>query len=277
VIVVCFSAFVVALGHGHEWGYASFRTGVFLTAAAVSAFWLIRIETRTASPIFDPGLLKIRLFILPIVSAMILFAGLFFIVFLMPFFLVHPSGRSVDQAAYMMVIPFVFLFFVSPLSGALSDRMGSRLLCTLGMGVLAAALFSLALLSPTAPFFSVAWRLALAGIGTAIFISPNSAVAMGAAPVHRRGVAAGTVATARNFGMMMGVALAGLIFNSVFAAFSGEPGLRNYRPELESSFMAAFHHAMAAGGIVVLMGVGVAFFRGPEGRNRSVSEDGGGH
>ncbi len=264
LILVCFSTFLVALSHSYEWGIASLKTGALLGVSGGAVVWLVRIETRTPFPVFDPGLLKIRLFILPIVSAMILFAGLFTIVFLMPFFLVHPSGRTVDQAAYTMVIPFVFLFFVSPLSGALSDRMGSRLLCTVGMGVLAAALFSLAMVSPAASFVSIAWRLALAGVGTAVFISPNSAVAMGAVPYQRRGVAAGTVATARNLGMMMGVALAGLIFNSVFRMFSGGDGLRIYQPALAPWFMGAFHAAMAAGGILAVTGIGVAFFRGPE-------------
>ena len=139
-LTIIYDNYAYVDGMETDWGFAALRTWSLFCVAGISALWLVRIEKRTPSPIFDPGLMKIRLFILPIIAAMILFAGLFTIVFLMPFFLVNPSARSVDQAAYMMVIPFVFLFFVSPLSGTLSDRMGSRLLCTLGMGVLAMAL-----------------------------------------------------------------------------------------------------------------------------------------
>jgi MFS family permease len=212
----------------------------------------------------EPSLLNIRLFSLPTLAAVIVFVSLFSVVFLMPFYLVHPSGFAIDKAGYMMVIPFISLFLVSPLSGTLSDRIGSRLLCTIGMMVLAAALLSLSRLTPSAATLDIAWRLALAGIGTAIFISPNSATVMSAVPAKRRGIAAGTVATARNLGMAIGVAQAGLIFNSTFYRLSGGLSLRVYRPDLESFFMAAFRNAMLAGGIVALVGVIIAYFRGPE-------------
>lgn len=264
LLVICFSTFIIVLSNAYDWGYTSIRTLLFVAVSALSGMCLVRVEMRTVHPIFETSLLNIRLFTLPILSAMIIFAGLFTIVFLMPFYLVHPAGFSIDKAGYTMVIPFVCLFFVSPLSGAISDRIGSRMLCTLGMMVLSAALFFMSQLSPSASYFSIAWRLALAGIGTAIFIAPNSSAAMSAIPLNRRGIASGTVATARNLGMVIGVALAGLIFNSVFQAMSGGFSLKVYRSELEPFFMASFRYAMLAGGILAGLGVLIAFLRGPE-------------
>ena len=264
LLVICLCSFVITVTCIHDWGYASMRTIAFLAVSIVSAVWLFRIETRKLHPIFDPTLMSIRLFTLPILSAMILFVSLFAMIFLMPFYLVHPSGFSMNKAGYIMVTPFVFLFFVSPFSGALSDRIGSRMLCTLGMVVMMVGLFSLSRLSPSSSIFPVCWRLALVGIGTAIFIPPNSAAAMSAIPPERRGVAAGTVATARNLGMVLGVALAGLIFNSIFHGLSGGLSLKIYYPGLESFFMGAFRYAMITGSIVAGIGVIVAFLRGPE-------------
>jgi hypothetical protein len=132
------------------------------------------------------------------------------------------------------------------------------------MGVLSAALFALSKLSPTEPAFAVAWRVALVGVGTAIFISPNSAAVMSAVPPNRRGIAAATVATARNLGMALGVAQAGLIFQHSFFKISGGLRLKHYSSELEPFFMAAFQNAMIAGALVAAVGVLVAFFRGSE-------------
>ena len=102
------------------------------------------------------------------------------------------------------------------------------------------------------------------GIGTAIFISPNSSVVLGAVYQNRRGIAAGTVATARNMGMVIGVALAEIIFNNIFTARSGGLTLKVYGAEMEPFFMAAFQAAMLAGCFVAGLGVVVAFLRGPE-------------
>ena len=79
--------------------------------------------------------------------------------------------------------------------------------------------------------------LGVVGLGTGIFISPNNSALMGSAPRTRQGIAAGILATARNFGMVLGVGLAGAIFTTILAlnqppgtaipslAGSAQPGL----------------------------------------------------
>jgi EmrB/QacA subfamily drug resistance transporter len=264
LMMSCICFFLLALTRLDHWGYGTMRTVVFFSISAVCIVGFIRTELHTSHPIFDPALMKIRLFTLPTLSATIIFMSLFTIIFLMPFYLMHPAGFSVDRVGYMMVTPFILFFFVSPISGAISDQIGSRFLCTLGMVVLSIALFSFSFLSAQSPVYSIIWRLALAGIGIAIFLPPNSAVVLSAVPTNNRGVAAGTVATARNLGMVLGVAIAGLIFNSTFRAFSGGLYFKIYQPELESIFMTAFKYAMRAGGLIACFGIVVSFLRGSE-------------
>ncbi len=237
----------------------------FLIAIGVgSAGWFFIVETRTSHPILDPELLRIRLFTIPILSALILFMGVFTMVFLMPFYLVYPCGFPMNKTGMTMVIPFAFLFIVSPLSGTLSDRMGSRILCSLGMMCLSSGLLTLAGLTPDADYGSVIWRLSLVGIGIALFIPPNSSAALSAIHPSRRGIASGMVATARNLGMVMGVALAGLVFNGIFYSLTGGLSLKEYLPEMEPHFMTAFHYAMWTGGIVAAVGAVVSYLRGPD-------------
>ncbi len=267
LLAVCLGSLLLAITHGYEWGYASapilVLTGIFLA----STICLILVEQRVVHPILAGDLFRIRLFILPIVAAVILFMSLFSLVFLMPFFLLDPGGFNVDHAGYLMATIFVFLFVVSPISGALSDRMGSRLLCTFGTAIVATALFLLSRLPADASVFAIIWHLALAGIGMAVFIPPNSATALSFIPPHRRGIASATVAAARNLGMVLGVAISGAMFNSSFQRLSGGIQLTIYRPSMESIFMTAFHAAMAGGMAVALFGVIISFLRGPEPRN----------
>ena len=185
------------------------------------------------------------------------------VIFLMPFYLIHPCGLPVDKVGLVMVMTFIFLFFISPISGSLSDRMGSRMLCSVGMVLVAISLFTLAKLTSEQSVFAIAWRLALIGLGTAIFLPPNTSTAISAVPQNRRGVAAGTVATARNLGMVIGVALAGAVFNSSFHTLSGGLNLKVYRPELAPIFMDSFRYAMMTGSGVAMVGVILAFLRGP--------------
>ena len=182
----------------------------------------------------------------------------------MPFYLIHPAGYPVNVVGGIMACIFISLFIVSPFSGALYDRIGSRLLCTLAMAIIACSLFSLATISANASFFSIIWRLSLAGIGTAVFLPPNSAAAFSAVSPESRGVASATVAAARNLGMVLGVAIAGAIFNSAFYKLSNGLSLKEYHPALEEIFMESFHYVMMAGGFIAILGMITAFLRGPE-------------
>jgi MFS family permease len=265
-LLLCCSlvCFFLALVKALDWGFASEFTLGLMGISVLTGLWLVLLELRARHPVFDPSLLKVRLFFLPVVSASILFASLFTIVFLMPFFLVNPFGLPIDKAGYTMAIPFVCLFFVSPFSGALSDRIGSRWLCTVGMAVLAASLFFMCGLSASSSYLDVVWRLVVAGVGTSIFLPPNSSIVMSALPAARRGIAAGTVATARNIGMVVGVSLAGLIFNSIFRLESGGADLKIYAKSMEPHFMAAFESAMLAGAVMASIGVLVSYLRGDD-------------
>lgn len=250
--------------HGYDWGYSHPTIICLMPVCIISFTGLIWEESRIEHPLFNPSLLKIRLFTMPVLSAMILFSSLFTIVFLMPFFLIYPCGFSPKTTGYIMVTPFVFLFIFAPVSGALSDRMGSRFLCTLGMILLAASFFFMAKLSPEYSKLSIALPLVLAGIGIAIFTPPNNATAMSAVPPRYMGVSAGTVATMRNLGMVLGIALSGTIFNTRFHDLSGGLNLKVYEPRLKPIFMDAFSWAMLAGGIVAVIGIIITYLRGPE-------------
>jgi len=266
LLTLALSCFLVALSHGYRWGYFSPWTLSLLILSILATAGFVRTEQKVSHPVVEPSLFSIRLFTLPILSGVTLFMALFAVVFLMPFYLIHPCGYSIKKVGLFMVVPFVFLFFVAPISGSLYDRLGSRMLCTLGMSILATALFTMSSLGSRESAFPIVWRLALVGLGTAVFLPPNTSAAMTAVPQQRRGIASGTVAAARNFGMVMGVALAGAIFNTSFKILSGGLSLKGYHSELSPVFMTSFRYAVAAGGVVALTGAVLAFLRGPEHR-----------
>jgi EmrB/QacA subfamily drug resistance transporter len=256
------SAFLVAASHGCRWGALSVPTLFFAALAAVGGVLFVRCERRAERPLVDFDVFRIRLFALPILGALFLFVSLFAIVFLMPFYLVDYAGFTENHAGYIMVTPFVFLFFMAPAAGSLYDRIGSRLLCTAGMGILFLSELLLMTLPEGGAAAPVVWRLALAGIGTALFTSPNTSAAMNAVPPEQRGVASGMVATARNLGMVLGIAMAGAIFHGMFHAASGGADFSGYRPEFAPAFKAAFTGAMAAGAAAAALGTAAAFLRG---------------
>ena len=264
LLAILLGSLLMGITHAYDWGYFSLPTLSLIAISILAATCLIYVETRVKHPILSRSLFAIRLFSMPIIAAVILFVCLFALVFLMPFYLIHPGGYPVNVVGGIMACIFISLFVVSPFSGALYDRIGSRLLCTLAMAIISCSLFSLSTIPANASFFSIIWRLSLAGIGTALFLPPNSAAAFSAVSPESRGVASATVAAARNLGMVLGVAIAGAIFNSVFFTLSNGLSLKEYHPSLEEIFMESFHIVMLAGGFIAILGMIIAFLRGPE-------------
>ena len=264
LLAILLGSLLMAITHAYDWGYFSLPTLTLLGGSILAVACLLFVENRVRHPILSRSLFAIRLFSMPIMAAVILFVCLFTLVFFMPFYLIHPAGYPVNVVGGIMACIFVSLFIVSPFSGALFDRIGSRLLCTLAMAIIACSLFSLSTIPANASFFSIIWRLSLAGIGTAVFLPPNSAAAFSAVSPENRGVASATVAAARNLGMVLGVAIAGAIFNSSFYSLSDGLSLKEYHPALEEFFMESFHFVMLAGGFIAIIGMIIAFLRGPE-------------
>jgi hypothetical protein len=65
---------------------------------------------------------------------------------------------------------------------------------------------------PHPPVWRLVLSLIVAGCGTAVFSQPNNSAIMGSAPANRRGIAAGTLATARTTGQLLGVAVASAVY-----------------------------------------------------------------
>jgi EmrB/QacA subfamily drug resistance transporter len=215
---------LLALNQGHDWGWTSAPVLGLLAAAAAFGSIFVAIESRVASPMLDLRLFSSRIFSTSTASAVLNYICLYSIAFLMPFYLIQGRGLGPAQAGLILTAQPLVMAVAAPLSGTLSDRIGSRLLSTAGMAILGIGLLLLARLGSESPFGQVAGALVVVGIGIGIFISPNTSALMGAAPRNRQGIAAGVLATARNVGMVLGVGLAGAIFTTVVArGLAGDP------------------------------------------------------
>ena len=195
-----------------------------------------------------------------------LFAALFSLIFLMPFYLSLACGFSPARTGMIMIVPFLSLLLVSPIAGGLSDRFGTKPFCVGGLACLALAMFFLADLSPAGGMPVLLALLCLAGTGTALFVSPNSNAVMGSVAGNLRGVASGALATARNLGMVMGVSLSSTIFSMSFTRLTHGIRLDGFAAQMTPQFLTAFGYAMTAGGGVALAGLAVTLARKKERR-----------
>lgn len=190
-------------------------TGTAITAAVLAGIYFFYVETHIPQPMVNLALFKNRTFTLGIASALLNFASQYILVFLTPFYLQRAIHYSPDKIGLLMTCFPLTVMAVAPFSGNLSDRLGTRELAITGAAICSAALVAMAFLPVDASALDVGWRLAFFGLGTGMFQSPNNNAVMGSAPRPYLGIASGILGTARNTGMALGIAAAGLILYSL--------------------------------------------------------------
>lgn len=112
----------------------------------------------------------------------------------------------------------VVIVMFAPLAGWVSDRLGSRLLCTTGAVCIVTAQFFIASLDLDATALRVMVPLALTGLGCAMFNSPNQSAILGSVPKDKIGAASGMTVTTGRIGGASGIAFAAAIFTYGLAA-----------------------------------------------------------
>jgi MFS family permease len=183
------------------------------------------IETRVAEPMFRLSLFKIREFTAGNVAGLLVSIARGGIQFMLIIWLqgiwLPLHGYSYEQTplwAGIFMLPMTAGFLVSgPTSGILSDRFGSRGIATAGMAVFASSFIALILLPVNFPYWAFALFIALNGIGSGMFASPNSSSIMGSVPARDRGAASGMRSTFQNSGTAVSI---GVVFTLMIAGLS---------------------------------------------------------
>jgi EmrB/QacA subfamily drug resistance transporter len=242
IFLVGLTALMFGMNKGADWGWTSPAVLGSLLGSIALLVVFVQVERRSASPMLDLSLFRVPLFSLSAASAILNYICIYSITFLMPFYLIQGRGLNPAKAGLLLTAQPILMAITAPISGLFSDRFGSRGPRTIGMGILSAGLFLLSGLGAESGLWLVILGLAIAGSGTGTFISPNTSALMGSAPRARQGIASGVLATARNFGMVLGIGLSGAILTTHLA--------KNTADALYAGIAAGF---MAAG-IVAIIG-----------------------
>jgi EmrB/QacA subfamily drug resistance transporter len=208
LLTAAVSTFLITLQEATSWGVTSALTIGGIAASVVLAVAFVTAERRTASPILDLRLFRTRAFSAATVAAVANYVSVAATYVLMPFYLIHGRGLSATTTGLVLAAQPIAQVLAAPLSGTLSDRIGTRIPRTAGLVVLTLAVLYLATLGPTSPLEAVVVALAVAGLGTGAFVAPNTAQLMSAAPAERRGTANAVSGTSRYLGFAIGSAVA---------------------------------------------------------------------
>lgn len=255
-------AVLLALNQGETWGWTSPAILGLLALALGLGTAFVAVERRTAAPVMDLALFRIRAFTAGLLAVVVAFAGLFTATFLLPFLLQEGSGYTPLEAGLLITPIPIAAALVAPFSGAISDRIGQRLPASLGIAVLAVGLLSLTTLPEDFAVVDLAWRLALIGAGQGLFLSPNSSSILGSVPRPRLGTASGMIAQMRVVGQAVGIVTSAAVVTLRLPGHLAALGDLPADQAQQAAFVTATHDAFIAAALIASIGIVASLLRG---------------
>lgn len=199
---------------------------VLLAAAALGALLFVLSQTRVAAPLirltaFRDGAFSSSLAVNAVVATVMMAT-----LVVGPFYLSQALGLSAAMVGLAMSAGPIIAALSGVPAGRLVDRLGAPATVRLGLGVMVAGSFGLAILPAHVGLAGYITAIALLTPGYQLFQAANNTSLMQGVDKARRGVISGLLNLSRNLGLITGASLMG----AVFAAAAGTSDISQASP-----------------------------------------------
>jgi EmrB/QacA subfamily drug resistance transporter len=227
-----------------------------LGLALLAAF--VWYEARTPYPMLPLRLFRSRNFAIGNLATLLIYGGLGAATFFVTIFLQQVGGYTAVAAGLSLVPITVLMWLLSRRFGALSDRIGPRLL--MGCGPLVAGLGLIWIGQTDADVNYVTELLPgvlVFGVGLSATVAPLTNTVLGAVPQHNAGVASGINNQVARVAALLAIAVVGAVVAARFEAVLGSDDvapLSGGSPAVVDASVSAFAMGLLVGGVLVMIG-----------------------
>jgi len=239
-------------------------------------------ERRSDHPMLPLSLFRSRNFAVGNIATLLVYGGFSAATFFVAIFLQQVAGYSAVAAGLTLLPITVFMFTLSRRWGALSDRIGPRLLMGIGPILAGSGLVWMGQLSTDVDYWIDLFpAVVLFAIGLSMTVAPLTNTVLGAVPQHNAGVASGANNAISRVAGLLAIAAVGAVVAAQFgsklddelAGRSLDPAARAAveevkarplsggvpgRPELdepvEAASVRAYRVGLAVGGGLTILG-----------------------
>ena len=244
-ITVGLTALVLALVEGNAWHWGSARVISLFAISLIGLGSFVPIELRVKAPMIDFRFFRSRSFLGCNVVAFIVSFAMLAQFFFLALYMQNILHYSPLQAGVRFLPATLVIIVMGPIAGRLTDRIGPRPLMTLGLTIVATALFIQSRLTVHTGYGLLLPGFVLMGLGMGMVMSPMSTAAMNAVDRTKAGAASGLLSMSRMVGGTFGVAVMGAL-----VATLGRSTIDHQLPHLPAATRAAIANSLGGGGTV---------------------------
>jgi EmrB/QacA subfamily drug resistance transporter len=241
-LTIGLSALVLALVQANKWGWGSAAIISLFAVSAVSLVAFAIIEQRVKTPMIDFAFFRSRTSLGVNLVAFVVSFAMFAQFFFMTLYMQNILHYSPLETGVRFLPATLLIIVVAPIAGRLADRIGSRPLMTVGLFVVASAIFIQSHITVHSTYLLLLPGFVLMGLGMGLVMSPMSTAAMNAVDRSKAGAASGVLSMSRMVGSTFGVAVMGAIVAGV-----GKSQIQQNLPQLPAAVRSSIANAFGSG------------------------------
>ena len=220
LIALCIFSFLTGLSNGQREGWQAPIISVYFSVAAVSGVAFIFWELMTKNPIMDIRVFYNRKFVVAALVGMVLGAGLFGSIYIIPLFVQTIQGYTPTRSGMLMVPGGIIMMISFPIAGRLSDKLPHYQMILFGMFVYGFSCILMMEAHTDTPFWVFAGWIMLGRIGLASVMPTLTVVAVSTLRPDQMSQGSGAINFTRQLGGAIGINLISLGLDQRTAMFS---------------------------------------------------------
>lgn len=260
LLVATIGLFFLAVTVGRDIGFTNPAILAGLAVATIAAVIFVRTELKLEKPMLQFGIFKNKLFSLSVFCSFTSFIALNCVIIIQPFYLQYALKYTPAETGLIMMVSPVVMFIVAPLSGRLSDRIGSEFLTFLGLSITSAALLLMSSLTQYTDLLTLVTAIMLMSGGNALFQSPNTSLIMSTVTHDKLGIAGSINAFVRNLGMVFGATMATILLYDFMSLNLGKH-VATLLPGYENAFIFGMKCVYIVAASICMVGAALTAYR----------------
>ncbi|WP_455543240.1 MFS transporter [Intestinibacter sp.] len=187
----------------------------------VLLFVFIRFENKLEEPMLNTNLFKIKSLSFNLVCAFIYYFISSTINLIIPFYLTDILNYPQAEISTIILVNPLIMFFIAPLSGYLSDKIGPKKVTLTGIVIIICSMFLIIQFNESTTKIFLLSSLAIFGLASGTFNSPNTTLVMSTVPSEHLGITGSINSLIRNLGMASGTSISTSILYHQMSKLAG--------------------------------------------------------
>ena len=247
-------------------GLTGFNLACMIAGLVLVPIFILN-ERRSERPMIDLKAFSDRVLRYSVFAAFFQSLGYLSVVFLIIMYLQGVRGLSPLDASLLLVPGYVVGSILSPFMGKLSDKYGARIIASLGLAVIEAAILVYLTLRQDSPLYIVLIASAISGFGTSMFFPANNSAVMASAKEGMYGSISGLLRTLQNIGILGSFVMAISVASATIpreVAFEIFIGTTNLSGGISREFIAGIDSALMVSLVLIAIAGVLSAIRGKE-------------